>query len=230
MTAEHTAVLGPYVQHVWAHHAADPQITDDAKDILLELFRRPKGFIALYPSFSVTLHNALYNPDKLPDMLDACMELLRMVASTVYDAADPNTAQAQTLVHNLIQDLYPALTPLLLTTKDDSLLRTGADCVAVLVRYTQCMTPAHLQAATQLAQRLLDHENELVSRHAGSLVTHLITAWATQLATMLPEMLLKVVYHIISYHIISYLIISYHIISYHFISYHILIMPLFIRR
>lgn len=180
------------MQHVWAHHAADPQITEDAKEILLELFKKPQGLIAVYPSLSLTLHNALYNPDKLPDMLDASMDLLRMVASMVYDAADPNTAQAQTLINNLIQDLYAPISSLLLTTPDDSLLRTGADCVAVLVRYTQCMTPERLQAAVQIAQRLLDHQNETVQGHAGALITQLITAWATQLASILPEMLLKV--------------------------------------
>jgi hypothetical protein len=192
VTAENAATLGPYVQHVWAHHAADPQISEDAKEILLELFRQPKGLVALYPSLSVTLHNALYNPDKLPDMIDACMDLMRMVASTVYETADPNTPQAQTLITNLIQDLYPAISSILLTTKDNSLLRTGAECVAVLVRYTQCITPAHLQSATQLVHRLLEHDNEPVSSRAGSLVTQLITAWATQLAPILPEMLLKV--------------------------------------
>lgn len=193
MTVDLAATLGPFVQHVWAHHAADPQLTEDAKEILLELFQVPKGLIAIYPTLSVTLHNVLYNPTKLPEMVDASMDLLRMVASTIYDAADSNTAQAQGLVHSLIQDLLPPLFSLLLAADtEDVVLRTAADCLAVLIRYTQCVTPAHLESSIKVVEKLIDYKSEPVQRRAGELVTRLIGSFAPQLTSVLPQLLLKV--------------------------------------
>lgn len=157
----------------------------------MELFKYPKGLVAIYPTLSITLHNTFYHPDKLVDMLEAAIDILRLIASITYDPADPSAAQAQSHIHSLIEDLLPPLFNLLLGDTEDLTVRSGSECLSVLIRYTQCVTQAHLESTFKVVHKLFSSKSEIVQRRACELVSRLAAVYP-QINSALPELLQKV--------------------------------------
>jgi len=189
VAGQYAGTIAPYVLHVWAHHSNDPQLTENVKDIIKAFAQNPQGFASMYPSLQPTLSDVLKSPEKLPNMVEAAVDIF-WVAITVRSDVDP----VPKMQSNLVEDLGPHLVELLLKTEDTSLLKSGADCLTAIVRRLGAQLGSRIPQIAQIAARLLDPTlSDLTSASAGPLVTSLVTLVADQLGPALPELLRAVV-------------------------------------